>query len=132
MRLNCCFSSHPMGDISQNKSSGQIAYSVGFAWQYTNFYPYYRWQSARRQRSRYPYSRARSFLYNGSRLHRFQTSLYNAQYRSIFSDSCKIKYTVQTSLFSQNRHLRWSDLRSDNRATMMRQIKTLNIHHGTG
>lgn len=105
-----------VGHFSAHKSRRQIAYTAGSKRQHTNIYSHNRWQSARRQCSGYPYSETRSLLHNGSRVCRFQTPLYNAQHRSIFSDPCKIQYSIQAAIFSQDKHIRWRDLRSDDSA----------------
>jgi len=83
----------PLGYFSADKSSSQIAYIARSKRQHTNIYSHNRWQSTRRQRSRYPYSRTRGVLHNGSRVCRFQTPLYNAQHRSVLPDSCKKQYS---------------------------------------
>lgn len=110
------FVSISVGYFSANESSGQITYSIGSARQHTNFYPYNRWQSTRRQRSRYPYSRTRRLLHNGSRVCRLQSPLHNAQHGSVLPDSCKIQYPVQTALLTQNRHFDRCDMRPNNTA----------------
>lgn len=66
--IDLCLFRISVGFFSSNESSSQIAHATGSTGKYSNFHPYFRWQTTRRQRSRYPYSRTRSFLYNGSRL----------------------------------------------------------------
>ena len=78
------FVSVPVGHFSTNKSSSQIAHTARSTRQHTNIYSHNRWQSARRQCSRYSHSRTRSFLHNGQRVCRFQAPLYNAQHGAFF------------------------------------------------
>ena len=63
----------PVGTVPFDQGGDQAAHTAGLERQYPFFYSYQRWQVARSQLARRVDCRARRFLCDGSRLHRFRT-----------------------------------------------------------
>jgi len=64
--------SFSMGNFSPKKSCGQTTYPIGPKGKHPNVYPYFRWQTARCQRTRSFISGSGSILRHGSRLPGFE------------------------------------------------------------
>ena len=92
-----------MGALSQHQGGSQDAHAVGFARQYSEFYPYFRRQTARRQRARSDDSRTGGDLRHGPRVFGFRPTLLASPGWRILRYSRQIEHRFPTHLLGTER-----------------------------
>lgn len=136
-RNNICFGrnhdrsllvSFPMGGFSKKESRCQTPHLAGSKGKHSYFYPYFRRQVARCQRSRSFATGSRCILRNGSRLPRFRKAPRLQSGPCFFRDPCQSQYAIQATLLSASRQRNWASMRSNDHAYWFLHEQTLPRH----
>lgn len=106
----------PVGYLSPDKSSHQIAYASGFARQHSHVHLYLRRSHARCEHSRCTPYRAGGVLYNGSRISGLCQTPFHITSSRLLCDSGKIQFQMSKNLFSSYRPFNRSSVRPDHHA----------------